>query len=409
MNEKISSDNISKMMFFLAIAFTPIAYDVASIRVNDLFLMFSAFFFFAKKQVFDKSFLLSICFCFSILILSIFIGQIEKGDMTLSGFVFFYKYAAVFLVAGLCKEFFSDDLFLDKVVRSYFFVMIVLAIWVYCYIFLVTSGKVSGNFRPSFPFSRDYSESDAHLYSSTLAIMYSVYLFFMRNVLNHGNLYFIFVSIITVGAMVLTGSRGGLLIAGMAIIFFSMISFFRVVIYKKLSFFTLFSAILIIVCGFSIFYFFKEKIDVDFSKLLVLFERAFNFDFVKDESSNLRIEFLQLAINDMMHGFYLFGVGPFASEKVFFDGIISILISHGGLLLLILSFLLLLWVVVRVAKNTDIPSSSKAMLLFLIFIYLFSNIITEYIFVMRNMILAVVGISACFFISSRGSRRNITT
>lgn len=409
MNGKISLNQCSKTMLLFAVIFTPIAYDIASIRINDLLLIFSAVFFFYQKKVLDKNFFLSIAVCFVILIISIFIGQFVKGDITLSGFVFFYKYAAVFLVVGLCKELFSDSVFLDKVIRSYFFVMIILSVWVYCYIILVTSGKISGNFRPSFPLSRDYGESDAHLYSSTLAIMYSVYLFFIRKALRHGNLIFIVVSVILFGAMLLTGSRGGLLISSMSILFFLLLFILRLVIHKKLSFSVLISFLLMMIFSFSLVYFFKDKVDFDLAKVIVLFDRALNFDLAQDESSNLRIEFLLLAVNDMVDGFYFFGVGPFASEKVFFDGVIAILISHGGLSLLVFSFLLVLWFIARVAISSDISTSSKVMIFFLVFIYAFSNLITEYIFVMRNMILAIVGISASVFISSRGRSRDITT
>lgn len=397
----------AQKMFIFAVMLTPIAYDVGSLRLNDFCVLIAVVFLLLTNSGVSRDIFLSILVCFLILICSIVIGALVTSEMNVAGLVFFYKYLAIFLVIFLCKDLLSDEIFLQKMVSVYFIVFLLLSVWVYVYVAFVLNGIIEGNFRPSFPLSKDYIESDAHLYSSTLAMMYSAYLLFIRQYLNHGVLTSLAVSALALGAMVLTGSRGGLLMSAMALLLLCMLVAFKVSLTQKLSRGALFFLLLVISFILFVLPFASIFLEIDISKVENLIERAMNFDFSGDESSNLRVEFLRLALADMVQGFYVFGVGPLSSAKVFFDGALSLLLSHGGLSLIMFTFVLVMYLILRIKSNTEFSGQSKLMLVFLVCLYLMSNLITEYIFVMRNMILAITGIAICMFIARRTSRQAV--
>lgn len=275
----------------------------------------------------------------------------------------------------------------------------ILSIWTYIYLVLIIKGAISGDIRPSFPFSRDYFISDAHLYSSTLAMMFSAYLLFLRKFLNHSLVRTLIITVIVFISIILTGSRGGLLMTLMTISLILFSYFLRILIRQSLSFkmLYLFGFITSILVIASVVY--GSSREIDFSVLSSIVNRATNFDLANDESSNFRVIFFKAALSDLEKGFFILGIGPLSSSKDFFDGIISILISHGGLLLLYFFFVLILYVFYVIFKNNSLSRASKINLCFLVFLYVFSNVITEYVFVMRNMILAIVGIYLSFYLS----------
>ena len=399
--------SIAQKFFILALLFTPIAYDLFSMRLNDFFILVSTFVLFYYKKKVSKDILLALIVIFSILTASVVAGMLVKEQVNPAGIVFYYKYALIFFVIYLCKELLPQPDFLNKVTSCYFFVFFVLCIWVYAYLILVFNGFIVGNFRPSFPLARDYTESDAHLYSSTLAIMFSAYILFIAKYLGHGLIRTFLVSVIAVVAMFLTGSRGGVLISALALLLVFFLSVLRFSITLTISrnrfVFIVMLAIIVIVC----LQFFNVFATIDFSKIELLIERALNFDLKGDESSNLRLDFLKMAYADMSDSFYLFGVGPLSSAKVFFDGILSLIISHGGLSLLIFIFFLVIFLMFKFMSSGLITSVSKWKLLFLVFMYAMSNFITEYIFVTRNMLLAITGIAICFFIAQQNSQNKV--
>ena len=92
-----------------------------------------------------------------------------------------------------------------------YLVFLVLVIWVFIYYVLRVNGMIQGRARVSYPLS-DYHISDAHLYASYLSFTFVAYFEYFRKVLNHGKIHSSLVLVFTVAALILTGSKTGLLI-----------------------------------------------------------------------------------------------------------------------------------------------------------------------------------------------------
>lgn len=388
----------------MAILLTPIAFDIGSLRANDILVMFASLLFFVSKKSINRKILVLILICFAILLFSIFAGFVLKVGITLNRVVFFYKYFSIFLVILLCMDLFRNEIYLSKAIKVYFFVMLILSAWTFIYIILVIKGVIIGDIRPSFPFSRDYLASDAHLYSSTLAMMFSTYLLFIRKRLGHSIKFAMAITVFVLIAIILTGSRGGLLMSFMSLMIITFSFFLKTLVRGSLNYKALYLTFFVLLFLTLIPVIYSTFVDIDFSVFSKVANRATNFNLFEDESSNFRIIFLRQAISDMEKAFYIFGIGPLSSSKDFFDGIISILMSHGGLILLYFFFSLVGYVFFVVLKSRSLTSFDKLNLCFLIFLYFFSNVITEYIFVMRNMLLAIVGISIGYYIS-KGNKK----
>ncbi|MBF9020235.1 hypothetical protein HKCCA1058_05930 [Rhodobacterales bacterium HKCCA1058] len=232
---------------------------------------------------------------------------------------------------------------------------------------------------------------------------------FIGKFLKHSSLKIVTIFLVSFSALVVCGSRSGLLmigIVGLSIGLWKIVLILSRLRVSSSLFFTLF-----FMCVFVIFIVCVERyyglfgISRSFDLVAANVQRSLNFNLSNDLSSQLRFKFLAVAIEDSNNGFYVFGVGPLAASKVFFDGILSVLISHGGasLVFVIALFLLNFWK--RLLRLECLNFTSKFNLSLLILIYIVSNIITEYIFVTRNMLLAICGITACFFIACEQDRK----
>ena len=386
---KLRLRELSAFFLIFAILLSPINFDIFSLRINDLliFLSFITLFFinFSIKQY---KLLTMLVFLVVILFFSQLMGLVFSSNFRLEGAVFFIKWFILFS---------AFYVFYFHVVSSYshnlkiyanvlYAVYMFLSLWVFLYIYLVASVAIHCNFRVSFPLSRDYLYSDAHLYSSLLSMLVFVYFFVIRKVLNH-NLFVSIISIfIGVAALVLTGSRGGILmlvIGLLAVLSYHVFvgDFFRArfkVSRFLLGFFTL-AFILYLLFTF-------VSIGDGYSNLV---NRAFNFNLSSDQSSLGRVSKFLIAISETSYSNLVFGVGPMSARLDWYDGVIAILLEHGGLLLIVYVFLLVCLFLVYVFRlNTS--NYFKFLILTMFFMYLISNLITEYIFITRNFFLVFV-------------------
>lgn len=392
---KISFNTMSLSRFFLllSIIFIPINFDYFSFRLSDFTLLLSLTVF-AFNVKFSKYYIYLLIYLLLSPLVSFFIHAFNNLYLILfiEKFIFIYKYILIVSVIFLYKFHLENSLkFEYKLILTLYSVFIFLSSWVFIYQYLVLNGYIIGVLRPSFPFSRDYWYSDAHLYSSLLAMFLLSYIFYIGRYLNHNILVFVFTCFFTFLALVFTGSRGGLLIFSLFFLIFLMIKF---IFSKKTNLF--FITILILIFILPLFFqFFTLQFDFD-AGINSLLERAFNFNFSDDASSNARIDNLRVALNDFSSGYYVLGIGPLSSSLKWYDGIFSIIISHYGLV----GYFLLISFVLYVLVKFYFKSGYFVFTFLLIFVsYFIMNAITEYVLVFRNM-LPSIGLIMIFYVNA---------
>jgi hypothetical protein len=76
---------LSQTMFMLAILTTPIAYDIGSIRANDIFVMLAVTFLLMYKRKISNDIVIAVSCLFLVLVCSIIIGAIVTDVMNVAG------------------------------------------------------------------------------------------------------------------------------------------------------------------------------------------------------------------------------------------------------------------------------------------------------------------------------------
>jgi hypothetical protein len=197
--------------------------------------------------------------------------------------------------------------------------------------------------------------------------------------------------------LLLTGSRTGLLLVGLSILLYSFYFIFKFFNSKKtlitekkiLIYFVLFLLLLPFLTTF-----FMPFVDTFLSGNQWLIQRALNFDLVNDQSSQGRIYKLMVGISDAEYSGLLLGAG-LNSSLVWYDGLFSILLAHGGLLFVFFIFLFY-YLIVKKASSSAIRQKDFSLFLLLVVLYLIANIITEYVFVSRNAFPVLVMLSVLY-------------
>ena len=341
-------------------------------RVGELFLLASSVILIRQRS--------HILFCIGALIFLLaysmwghFLGYGQNTDRWV--FVLKYMVPVFACILGLLTP--LDDRF-KKVLIGY---TICLSVWVIAYPSLIVQGLITGSFRPSFP-SDNYDYSDGHLLSATLSTMFIMTLLISAIGLNKPNfrallINMIFIVIIS-AAIVLTGSRNGLVLLAMLGIYFM---FVRASSAQQKSIPKTFFIILsIIFISWFLFHNLNQLSD-NFYKLIA---RAFNFGFGTDASASGRIVKLAIAINEIENG-SIFGHSPFGAKLLWYDSGFAILYSHFGIIGLVMLFFLTGFLLLKVFLKRTIMRDQMHFAFFIICICI-SNVITEFFLVSRYSI-----------------------
>lgn len=371
---------LSIMLFALTILFSVVAYDFFHIRASDILLILTAISCVLGGLGKINIRLLALSsFILVILLFSDFLSLSLHGFYSLFGGYFYYKYFVIFLVFFVSCTIFSR-FFSRSILYAFMFFNLCLACWVVLSVYFLPISYLDANGRPSFPFSKDYSQSDAHLASALLGLGLVFYFSVLRSFLRSRVLTdFLFLSLMP-AALVATGSRSGIAILGFFILTLCTINFFKNIFSFRLGG-RFFKVLLLGLFLFFFIYFISSILAFD------LFQyRAFNFDLIADESSNIRVEMFYFALGESSTNGYLFGAGPSAAYGYFYDGLASILIAHGGVLLLFLIFIIVstyFFIVLSGSRGDFFRRSVVASFILAVFL---ANIISEYVFVTRGAI-----------------------
>lgn len=350
------------LLVLLCILLFPINYPLFFnyLRIVDLLILISFFFFIFTNPKINFNLLIIFTTICLIFIISCWIGSFFNV-IELKKLVFPFKYFYIFYIPWLITSVINDE-GKEKIVSILlFFSYLVICFWVIYYQFF----NYLGSYRVSYPFSLDYTTSDAHTLSSYMGMFFAFYIYYFKDFFNIKKYISNLLIIFFISSILLTGSRTGVIL-----IFLTF--FFNIFLKKNKLNYVFYAFLFFFVCVFFIFFFIDSK----------LVTRATSISF-SDESAFLRFVDLGKALKDSSLSYYFFGLGIFNS-KVWFDGLISILISHGGFSLLFGVFLYYYFIVISALKKKKNNIKMKLVFIFSVILYLISNLITESVFILRN-------------------------
>lgn len=357
---------------------------VDAFRFNDLFLILAIGFVFAFGSM-SRSLLLAYFGFFAILVLSLLLSMIRGDGGEISRFGFVYKYSLLFLVPIVLMAVLKSQFRLRIIERLVFYNLIVLAVWAYYYKFAIEGGSILGASRASFPGSIDFAASDAHLYSNVLSILIIFYLFYLRLSFRHGFLHSLLIGALGMGAVILTGSRNGIVVFVLSLlVWFILAVATGNVRLKGIHLLYGFVLLVLIFFGFS----FLQEWWIDFFGEAS--ERALNFALRQDASSLSRLGTLLTAISELETKSSLFGASIYGAKLPWYDSGIGIILAHTGIVGFVYILLLLSLFLLYIRRQFGFTVRESRISAMLLIVYVVSNLITEFSLVSRSALLSVL-------------------
>ncbi|MBS4218991.1 O-antigen ligase family protein [Bacillus sp. FJAT-49711] len=320
-------------------------------------------------------------------LLSMGYGIIFIGIESSSNFFFIYKYMLPFLLAYSLLKVKLEEQQIYRLIKWFFLIFFLLIIYTYLYVLVF-----SGEGRPSFPFSNDMTWGvDAHLFSAYLSnsllafIMFATY----KYKLSYTKRLIIFSA--SFGALLLTGSRTGILTLAIVMVVILITYFFKsfkigLIKYRTI-FFVLTLILLIPVAVYS-----YDLVNQQDNYKENLINRALNFNLAEDQSSLSRLNKARMGLELVNKELIFIGVGMQSTEMVWFDNSIANIVVSSGYLGLIA----FIFIIVSFIKNTYKVAVRHDRLrefnvFFVVFThYILVNMITEYFLVSRSIVPFIV-------------------
>ena len=374
-----------------------------SLRPLDIIIIVSSGIFILSNPLIDKKILFLFLSFFFIILFSNIFGIILHKELDINKIIFFYKYLFIFLVPWM----FVATIKNNEQIRCFniFFLVnfIGLCAWSCLYYILIKYNFVDGSFRPSFP-ALSYNKSDAHLLSSYLGFSFLFYVLYLRFFFKHNIYLSALIILLSVLGILYTGSRTGTLAV---VLYFFYLIFNEIFLKKKnldklkKKYFIFSVSLLIFLISIYALLFSNYQYDSDNSLPNSLL-RSIDINF-HDLSATSRVAQLEIAIEDNHYFTYLFGLGLY-NKKIWYDGLFSQIISQGGILSFFVLLNLIFLIIYRFIKSKKSNRHYNLIFIVLVFYYIVSNLITEFIFVSRNAFPVLIMLSVIFL----SSKNNIS-
>ena len=381
--------DITALGIVLAYALSVFNYVIfLEFRLSDLILIICSFFFLYKNLKSRRFFPLftGFIFLFFLFQLGNLVSLISGlGNNEIALYAFTYKYIFLFLV--LAAGFYlglSNERTFNFFLKLVFYVLIFQIIWAYYYTFVLRLSSIEYvATRVAFP-SQSYEHTDAHLFSFCMSYLLITYLLVVKRRLSHSSTLSNTITLFALGALIFTGSRTGILLFTLFVVFFGVKSIIMGEVRLRSLFFLLIA--MSVIAGFA------SQASLVNQDLINLFNRAFTFS-QDDLSSMGRVRKTLIGISDYTEGFLFIGVGSFGSSLIWHDGILPTLLVHFGPIgLLLLS--LCPFIILILLHNKGVNGETCANIFFLIFILYVALAITEYVLVSRGALLTLLPLSA---------------
>ena len=377
------------LIFCLSLITLPINTSLSGIaRLSDIFIIITVAAIASTNPYFKKTSVI-IFSAFYIVLLSSDLLPSSLHEPRYKGVVFYYKYSLLFIIPYIVSQIIISRnrlLFLVKILYS---VYLFLVLWVFIYYVLRVNGLIQGNPRVSYPFT-DYHMSDAHVYSSYLSFTFVAYFEYFRKVLNHGTIISALVLVFSVSALILTGSKTGILI----LLIYLSVLIINLRKYLKKSSIKYFIVISIAV---SIMSFILSHNKLEMKDVETMYRRSVTVN-LNDSSITNRYKYFINAVDEIGGKLLLIGNGPTGAKQKWYDGGISIILAHSGLLglLLLLSYIYMLFINSKKYSYYRHNYRLHRVFTILLFIYFILNVITEHFLITRNILPAATILSVIY-------------
>lgn len=363
-------------------------YDFPLLDLVDVFVM-AAFLGVVVWSNLNIKYIFCVILLLSILTFSNLNGLLLGISTNVDHVAFYYKWFFILMTAMTLQKVVTSKRLALELNRHVLLVGVLLSFWVIVYTPLRVSGYLSGSWRASFPFTSDFYASDAHVISSLLSIIISF------NYLNKTVNLFSFHTILFFIAILMTGSRTGVVIFFCAVLFVTTTNFLlfqrsKAVLSRKL----VYGIILTLSLIPFVYFFVGTYIDVKFLEFSNLASRALDVGF-DDASSQGRLRKLSVSFEELNVTGFLLGPGFMQSKLMWYDNGLAILITHGGLLFVFILSVLLIHFWINNKSNTAIIVQSILILI--------AYTITEQFLISRHVVFVI----SLFFISYK--IKNVTT
>jgi hypothetical protein len=396
---------VVQALILLVVIFFPVNYSLfLKLRIVDVLILALVMVALPYLRTRVSSVFFLVMAFFLMYFLSMMYGITTIGIVTRNNLFFFYKYVLAFVLVWTLTSIRLPEASIDRIERLTHFVFAMLVLYALCYPVLRAAQIIQGNFRLTFPFTNINSEmSDAPLYSVVLTTLLVGYLFTPRPKRRYTYLKNTAITLLTILAIFLSGSRTGLIsmpvtffIYGMRWAFRSLFSG-RLTIYRRVG--TIF---LIIICvGVLVGFALQSISNPGITRIL---GRVTSLNLLLDDSILSRIDKSTLAIESVFHGPLIIGIGMQSIHNTWIDNsYTNILVSSGFVGLAV--FLLIIFFFLHDAKReaTEKMKLSVYTALEYTFInYLISGITSEYFLVTRGLVPFAI-LTAIFIQRIRGA------
>jgi len=313
--------------------------------------------------------------------------------------IFFYKYGVLFLGTWLIMSSRLTEPQVFCAMRALLVSFVVVVIYV-----LLTVGQKAimhpdsiATFRPNFPFTPPVGEQggylgDAHLLAAYLSTgLVAVFLFQETGLLRLHPLLCDVVLLLAGTAMVLTGSRNGIVTSAAVLFGFLLVSvrdrLLRVDGLLRIRRNTLrmfICTVLIVGVAWTVGARYADIL----GKLDRLLTRATSIDFSDDRSAMGRVKKLTAAADIVLDGPVVIGIGMQSSPRRFYDGAVAaLLVSSGCMGLGVYAAIIYFFLAgVRREAARNRRKAEYSILLFVTANYILANLITEFFLVSRSVV-----------------------
>ncbi len=320
------------MLLCLIVLTFPVNYELfAGLRVVDILIVCLIVVALPAMRVrLSLSFYLALLFL-GLYTVSILWSLFAYDIVTPTNLLFIFKYLAVFLFIWVLVSVPISPAGVRLISRLLFLVFALLVLYTFYFVLRWARGSMKGNVRVSFPFSNaeNPGSGDPHLYAVVLSTCLIGYLFYPRRRTVWTMLVAAAVAGVTVAAIVLSGSRMGLVSIPVTLLVYVIRRGWSALL--RLRFRVRWSSLVLAALAACLLAVLVSRLlSVDNALFTRLTTRAFNFDPSQDGSLANRITKTRFALERIFNGPLLLGIGLQSTMYTWFDvGYASVLYTTG--------------------------------------------------------------------------------
>ena len=377
-------------LILLVTVFFPVNYSLAfKLRISDIFILMLVVVSLPWiRWSYSRLFFYILAF-FALFSISMVYGVMTRGVVTPTNMLFIYKYAIAFLLFWVLTSVPLSPRGVERIRKTAFLIYFLLIGYVFLYVIRYASGVRGVSIRVSFPFSNvvDPTLSDAPLYSVVLSTCFIGYLFFPRESRTKTRVFVACVCLLTVAAIMFSGSRTGLLSIPLTLALYGARKVYRGFLTGRLRLRPRVILLIVVLAAAAAVILIRSSSITD-NTLAALMSRALSFNLGGDASVGARVEKSLYVIENIFQGPILIGIGMQSTFHTWFDNTYSAVLFTTGPLGLVLFLMIIVGFLrtVKVMARRSGTMRSYDALEYLFINYMICGITSEYFLVTRGLV-----------------------